>query len=288
MGSGRNTLVLGSKNLNLENWKVIHPNGKHMFTCGEDKIKWYMLRGLGVITNNFEMTFNFEPNGLGYDDDDFGKALRINRCVVSGIEINLQRHHIVPYCYRTYFPEAFKSKSHHDVVLINDKKHADYEKEASKFKDEIAKLYDEKTIGEYNQQYVAKIREYGKHYSEMIYNLNCIFSQYHIINHEDKLIKIKIVSEKTGIDFKILCSFNYIQLYKLLLLIKEEHQKLNNNFRKHQKKYYDHSYAVVKKLDTEEKLEEFVKLWRNHFMEIAKPQFMPYGWSVDFKVKRNL
>ena len=32
----------GGKNLNTENWKVYHPNGKHMFTCGEKKASWYL------------------------------------------------------------------------------------------------------------------------------------------------------------------------------------------------------------------------------------------------------
>lgn len=284
----RNTLVLGSKNLNIENWRVYHPDGKHMFTCGEDKIKWYMSRGLGEVTGDFEMTFNFEPNGWGYDDDEFGKGLRINRCVVSGIEYDLQRHHIVPFCYRSYFPEAFKSKSHHDVVLINDKKHSDYEKEASKFKDEIAKLYGVKTIGEYNSEYVAKIREYGKKYSELVYNITILFSKFHNLTYNEKISRLKIISEKTGIDFETLSNYNYIQLYKLLLIIKEEHVRMNNEFRKKQKKFYDHSYHVVQKLDTEEKLEEFVKLWRTHFIETTNPQYMPQGWSIDFKVKRNL
>lgn len=60
------------------------------------------------------------------------------------------------------------------------------------------------------------------------------------------------------------------------------------NFERSKKKFYDHSYHVVQKLDTEEKLEEFVKLWRTHFIETTNPQYMPQGWSIDFKVKRNL
>jgi hypothetical protein len=284
----RNTLILGSKNLNIENWRVYHPDGKHMFTCGEDKIKWYMSRGLGSITGEYEMTFNFIPNGWGYDDDEFGKGMRVNRCVVTGVDYDLQRHHIVPFCYRKYFPEAFKSKSHHDVVLINDIKHADYEKEANKFKDKIAEIYGVRTIGDYNTEYVSKIREQGKKYSELVYNITLLFSKYHVLKYSEKIERLKNISNMTNIDFDFLCSLNYIQLYKLLLKIKEENVKLGNSFRKDKKKYYDHSYYVVQKLDTEEKIEEFVKLWRNHFIEVTNPQFMPQGWSIDFKVKRNI
>lgn len=287
---GRNTLVLGSKNLSVENWKVYHPNGRHMFTCGEDKINWYLSRGLGEISGDFKMTFNFTPNGYGYDDDeaDFGKSARINQCVVSGVDHDLQRHHIVPFCYRTFLPEAFKSKSHHDVVLINDKEHARYEREALKFKDEIARIYGVKTINECNVDYVAKLREFGKNHSELVYNLTTLFAKFHTMTYDEKLVKLRLISDKTGIDYDKLCSFNYIQLYKLLELIKENYKKMNIKYRKEQKAENNHSYLVVQKLDTDEKIIEFVKLWRKHFIEVAKPMFLPNGWSVDFKVKRNL
>lgn len=51
---------------------------------------------------------------------------------------------------------------------------------------------------------------------------------------------------------------------------------------------FDHGYYVVQKLDTEEKIEEFVKLWRNHFINTMKPKFMPKGWSVDFRIKTKI
>ena len=135
------TLKKGGKKLSLENWKVYHPNGKHMFTCGDSKAYWYLDRTddngipLAEKISEFEIRLTFEPKGDGYSEkDDFGKSDRLIRCVVSGQEDNLQRHHIVPYCYRTYFPVEYKSKNHHDVVLITDKLHEEYEREANKLK----------------------------------------------------------------------------------------------------------------------------------------------------------
>ena len=40
--------------------------------------------------------------------------------------------------------------------------------------------------------------------------------------------------------------------------------------------------------DTEEKIMEFVKLWRTHFIETMKPKYMPQGWSINFRIKTKL
>jgi hypothetical protein len=42
-------LQLESRNFNNGNWKVLHPNGKHMFTCSEKKAMWYIEKGLAVF-----------------------------------------------------------------------------------------------------------------------------------------------------------------------------------------------------------------------------------------------
>ena len=79
-----NTLKLGSKNLNSENWKVFHPNGKHMFTCGEKKVKWYLDRKLAVIIGIKSIELSFNPKGSGFEDNEvFGRSIRETKCVVS-------------------------------------------------------------------------------------------------------------------------------------------------------------------------------------------------------------
>jgi len=71
----------------------------------------------------------------------------------------------------------------------------------------------------------------------------------------------------------------------MYLIIKEKHETKMLNFKNNNRKHYDHGYHVVKKLDTEEKMVKFVKLWRNHFIETTSPKHMPTGWSVDFRIK---
>jgi hypothetical protein len=285
-----NILQIGSKNLSSENWKVCHPSGRHMFTCGEKKALWYLERNLAKLINGertIKLTFN--PKGNGFEDnEEFGRSMRIVRCVVTGVSDSLQRHHIVPYCYRTYFPEQYKSKNHHDVVLMNFEIHSEYEQKANAFKDEVAKIYDVKTIGELNSEYTTKLRELGKPNAIVLNTIHSIFKTYGRLSHDELLNKLQYIADNSDLSFEILIGYNYIQLYKLYLLLRQDHIEELYQFKGIYRKLYDHGYHVAQKLDTEEKIEDFVKLWRNHFIETMQPKFMPNGWSIDFRIKTKI
>lgn len=284
-----NILKRGGKNLDLENWFVYHPNGKHMFTCGSKKAHWYLDRDLAKQIGPFKIKFTFEPNGLGYDDDeDFGRAVREPICVVTGREDNLQRHHIVPYCYRSHFSSKYKSKNHHDVVLLNADVHSEYEKEADKFKDEIAHVYGIKTISEYNAAYVRALRDISKDNSVLISKIAILFKRYGQLPREAILENLKYVSKRIDLSMDFMCNLNYIQLLKLYNILKSEIEENTYEFKGRHRKFYDHGWHLVQKLNSDEKIFDFVKLWRKHFIETMNPQYMPEGWSIDFRYKTKL
>jgi hypothetical protein len=260
-----------------------------MFTCGEKKASWYLERGLAKLIGKKKIALTFSPKGNGFEDnEEFGRSIREARCIVSGLEDGLQRHHIVPYCYRSYFPEQFKSKNHHDVVLINHEIHSQYEQLANSFKDEIARIFNVKTIGEFNIDYTNKLREVGKPNAIVLNAIHSVFKTYGRISRETLIGKIREISELTGVPFDTLKKFNYIQYYKFYLLLKIQHEKEIYEFKEANRKLYDHGYHVVKQLDTEEKIEDFVKLWRNHFIDTMQPKYMPTGWSIDFRIKTKI
>ena len=284
-----NILQIGSKNLSSENWKVYHPSGRHMFTCGEKKAYWYLERNLAKLTGERMIELTFIPKGNGFEDnEEFGRSSRIVQCVVTGISEGLQRHHIVPYCYRTYFPEIYKSKNHHDVVLMNFEIHSEYEQKANDFKDEIARIYNVKTIGELNAEYTLKLRELGKPNAIILNTIHSIFKIYGRLSREELIDKLHYVADNSNLSFETLVKYNYIQLFKLYQLLREDHINEIYKFKGIYRKQYDHGYHVVQKLDTEEKIEDFVKLWRNHFVDTMQPLFMPTGWSVDFRIKTKI
>jgi len=284
-----NILKYGSKNLNTENWKVYHPSGRHMFTCGEKKAQWYLDRDLAIEFKTKKIKLLFTPRGNGFEDnEEFGRGIRESRCVVGGLEEGLQRHHIVPYCYRTYFPKAFKSKNHHDVVLINHEIHSDYEQLANQFKDEIGRMFNVKSINEFNIEYTTKLREIGKKNSILLNAIHSLFKCYNKIPHKVILEKLQFISNETEIPFNRIKGYSYVQMYKMYELLEEQHIIETEAFKVENRKLYDHGYHVVQKLDTDEKIEDFVKLWRNHFIDTMQPQFMPTGWSIDFRIKTKI
>ncbi|MFW5847766.1 MAG: hypothetical protein ACOCVF_02490 [bacterium] len=282
-------LKIGSKNLNTENWKVFHPNGKHMFTCGEKKAYWYLERELAKNIGKKKIQLTFEPKGDGFEsDEEFGLAGRIVQCVVSGEKEELQRHHIVPYCYRSWFPEEYKSKNHHDVVLVTYKIHEQYEMHASRFKDQLALEYGVPSLKECNLNYTKFLTDYANGRIKLLSRFHSIFRSSGNLPPEKIMEILRDVSMYTHIRLKLLLSFNYMQLYKLYRYLYSKHEKEFAYIKEENKKRFDHGMLLVSKLDTEEKLEEFIKRWRKHFIDTMNPPYMPIGWSIDFKVKVEL
>lgn len=289
MRNKSNILKIGGKNLDLENWKVYHPNGRHMFTCGGKKAKWYLKRNLAVEIGNFEIKFTFEPKGYGFaDNEEFGRVIREAKCVVTGVDYDLQRHHIVPYCYRSQFPEKYKSKNHHDVVLINQDKHAEYELKATEFKDVLAERYGVDTISDYNKEYSLKLREFNKNKTHTLSRINALFKGFGNLSEETIYTNLKFISENTGLTVSFLKKCTYIQLYKLYCILQEEYTRDLYEFKGQNANLYDHGWHLVQKLNTDTKVVEFVKLWRTHFIETMNPQFMPDGWSINFRHKTRV
>lgn len=283
-------LQLESRNFNNGNWKIFHPNGKHMFTCSEKKAMWYVEKGLGELQDDPNcVTLTFEPKGYGYEEGEiFGIAGRKIMCVVTGESEGLQRHHIVPYCYRSHFPDEYKSKNHHDVVLVTYKIHEEYERHASVYKNEMARIYGVPTLNELNLEYTKLLSQYSSDKVKMLSRFHSIFKNYENMPQETIKEILYVVSKYTDISKQRMLKLNFIQLYKLYLLLRKYHEKEFETYKDENKHRYDHGYHVVSKLDTHEKLEEFVKMWRTHFIETMKPPYMPDGWRVDFRVKVEL
>jgi len=279
-------LQRGSKNLSNENWKVYHPNGKHMFTCGERKADWYVERNLAEIIGEKEIQLTFIPRGYGFKDDEtFGLSGRNISCVVTGIKDNLQRHHIVPYCYRRHFKEAYKTKNHHDVVLVTYSVHQYYERFATQFKDQLAIEFGVKNLNDCNYLFTKELSDFAKLKIKTLSGLHSVFRAYGKISQPKIIEVLKLTSETTGIDFEFLKTLNYIQLFKLYSELKNHYNEEFEGFKQKKSLEHDHGYQVVKQLDTHEKIEDFVRIWRKHFIDTMNPPYMPDGWSIDFRCK---
>jgi len=283
-GSSRTNKIYG-------NCKVYSPSGNLMFLCVEKKAKWYLdrfdketgeplaikIRHINSTANSL-MTFfglhprelkiqlNFNPKDEGNKGDKYSLAKKENRCVVTGSRVLriLTTHHITPHEYRKFMPDEYKSANSHDVVAIVSDEHYEYEFEADKLKELLAKKYDAPINGQrkinhplfYAIKSANAIKNYGEGMPEGDLN-----------NHKEKIRKYsgqKRVTQKL--------------IDKLINTDYEEASRMKS-----------HGEIVIEKilLEGEGAMQEFVEMWREHFLKNTKPKYMPKHWDVKRRASRK-
>jgi hypothetical protein len=285
----RKTRVVLTENSNKNrnrNCKVYHPDGKLMFVNSEKKAKWYIEKTGAIILKEEdgrikEIQLTFEPKGTGFEEDDsFGLSIQEFKCVVTGSSENLTRHHIIPYSYRKHMPIEYKSRNHHDVVLMTDFEHDKYERIVNKLKDDLHKRYNIPSVNEGNNmnlnksicvKYMSRILGYIKavSYANLPESKRKSMSNI-ILNYYN----LKFNKDRKRITENLKC-----QLVEYL----QEHIKDT----RHNTTIDTHKMLVDKLISIGE-LDSFVIMWRQHFIDIVKPKYMPIGWKVDYKVKTDL
>lgn len=243
------------------NYKVHAPTGELMFRCGEDKANWYLSRNLATISpaDPKSITLTFEPKGKGFVGQTFFLQERDNRCVVCGVREDLSRHHVVPYCYRVNFPHHIREHNYHDILPVCVNCHSAYEEFfALTLRKELATKYDAPLHGlsdshldslEFRARKgaIALLRHGSRMPQERRLELFCWLNDY-------------LGRPPTEDDIKATAG--------LLVDTKDPN-------------YKSHGKLVVEKLTS---LQDFVELWRLHFIASMNPKFLPEGWDPKMPV----
>lgn len=235
------------------NWQVHSPEGILMFRCDEKKAMWYVNRKLGSVVSDNPKTvqLNFKPNGLGNHQRKYGLNEMINICVVCGTTHFLTRHHVVPHCYRKYFPIEIKSHNFHDVLSLCIDCHDRYERKADDYKLQLSNLYDAPINGErVDNKQILRVKRLASS-----------------LNNFKYLMPIKRVNE-IKLEIKKILGLKKLHKSRLkkILNVKIEYSKRT------------HGEIVVSKV---EDIEEFMKSWRKHFIENNNCKFLPKNWSIE-------
>lgn len=244
------------------NYHVESPQGRVMFHCSNQKVLWYLNRDLVDIVSDDPPTvrFKFLPNGPGHVGDEYYLTTKVNRCVVCGTTHGLNRHHVLPYCFRRFMPEEIKDHSYHDVLLMCLDCHERYEGEANKFKVELGQqfgvslndgggaLYDP-DVGKTVKAARAIIRHGEKipqpRLDELYQHLRDWYGKDDITQAElEAAAELKAWSKPEG--------------------------------------YVEFGEFIVSQVDPQ----EFAERWREHFVETMQPQFLPQYWSVERPIQR--
>lgn len=247
-----------NKNYPYDNISMLDPRGKFLSFIDKKKAKWYIKKDLAELTDPKTLKLKFEPNIRSRlepnditDDHIFYKTPRENICVVCGCTDNLTKHHIVPYRYRRHFPNTLKSRSSYDIITMCVTDHEKYEI--------FSNALHNKLIKNYHPAITNILRE---------------------IKATDKINKAirKVHQNKAPLD--------KIEAARIILLDKfgdSDPMAL---------KYLDagplHSEIYKTIVDNITDYDQFIIMWRKHFVEFANPQFLPKNWIDLINIVRRI
>ena len=233
-------------------------SGKEMFRCAERKMNWYLTRGLAEKIGDNPPLFKllFDPKGPGHHGDGFFLQDRENKCVVCGSLEELTKHHVVPYCYRRFFPKVYNRYGTYDVMMLCESDHVSYERHSTQLKLKLADEFEAPLNGRVPAESLEK-RAGDK----------VIRTAATLIKHGDKIPEprktelLSIIKEFLGKD--VVASEDLEQLTRIV------ETKIEVT---------PHGQIVVSKITS---IDDFNVRWRKHFYEIMSPQFLPKYWDVE-------
>lgn len=241
-----------------DNCKVYSPTGELMFRCDSDKLRWYLKKNLAELLPGEENSIRllFTPKGNGFINNAFFLQDRDNRCVVCGTTNDLSRHHVVPYSYRIHFPLHIRQHNYHDIMPVCVSCHSIYEENyALNLRQNLSFKYD------------APLHGYVPNSHDSI--------EYRVRKGAFALARHgRSMSEQRKLEmFDLLCK------YMGKTPTEADVKFLADGFIRKGKTtgdYKSHGQLVIEKVTD---LQEFVELWRYHFLECMKPKYIPEGWN---------
>ncbi|XP_065674256.1 exonuclease 3'-5' domain-containing protein 2 [Hydra vulgaris] len=253
-----------------ENCYLLAPDGKILATINQNKAKWYLQKGLGFIDceEPFTVRLLFQPHyGTSSDDGEYYTTVKQNVCVVCGRSENLVRKMVVPHDYRKHFPVELKGHTSHDVLLLclhchRTAQHADDALRQELATKHLAPLGTKERMILIDNPVLLKIRSAAK----------ALFNQKSKIPYLRKIELETIIKDYYGVET---ISENLLR------------DALNMNVKITNESFqYLHGEKVVKDIIREDRLFNFIRMWRQHFLDVMQPKYMPELWSVDHNIQK--
>jgi hypothetical protein len=240
-----------AQNSIYESYKMLDIDGNFLCYCNQKKAMWYISRNLANWTEEKVFKLNFEPKGKGKSDIDFYSQVLENKCVVCGSLHHLNKHHVVPYVFRSRLPVQYKSRNHHDIVPLCVDCHEEYESYANELKKELANNLGVK----FNSEKLTQEEKHNKKILQAQITLEKVRKGVFTNIPQDRILELeKIASEPITIEF--------VTNHKVIWADK-----------------------IVEDVLSKNNLFEFYKMWRKHFVDIMNPQFLPNYWKIDSPVE---
>lgn len=249
-----------------DNILVKNQDGLEIFTCDFKRANWYLTRNLAKVESEVPMiiTLKFKTNGLGHYGDPYFLQDFKNVCVVCGTTKNLTRHHVFPQQFNKFVPRQFKNfmrSNSYNVKLLCVKCHVDYEKVATEFKIEILEK------AGYNFK-----RHTPEHFDKAKRAAWALFNYSNAIQKKDypKLFGRleKFFNKKySEYDFTVEVIEDIVYLNSLMNHLESMNKGYESFFKE--------------KIVTLDDLNDFVIMWRKHFVDTMWPRYLPKYWDIE-------
>lgn len=238
-----------------DNCLVFDVQGNTLFRCDAKKMQWYLSRNLAEKISDAppQIRLLFETAGPGHIGDPFFLEKRQNVCVVCGTGHDLTRHHILPHCYRRFFPRNLDRFGTYDVMALCVEHHHNYEHVANELRRKLADVYNAPVNGVGGRS----CPDTGR----------AVRAAWALLRYRDKLPKPKL----SELERRVSEFFGALPSHEVLM-------ELTQNNRTTVK---THAEMVVEKLQDLDTINHFVIMWRKHFIETMEPKFLPDHWDVE-------
>lgn len=256
------------KHNGYQNCAVYSPDGELMFRCAVKRARWYLKRDLAVILSDdpLRIRLTFEPQGRGHAGNAYYLAPKKNRCVVCGREDRLTKHHVVPLCYRKFFPEDLKSHTSYDVFLVCADHHEEYEEHAWNFKVELGEEYSA-PVNKPKQK--AEAEPLDKEFARACKAASALERHGHQIPDARKRELEAVIAGYAEEGESAEETKNRLVAYRSARYDKKE-DTTNAD-----------SETWMKVVERVEDLGNFIRRWRRHFVDNMNPQYLPDHWEVE-------
>ncbi|XP_071089719.1 exonuclease 3'-5' domain-containing protein 2-like [Haliotis cracherodii] len=248
-------------------------SGKLIQRCDIFKAEWYLEKNLGrkisddpfivQLKYELEMTNEDEVHDNLYEDNEDTVAM----CVVCGRTHAFIKKYVIPTEYKRYFhrvlksarrsqnililcPDCYQVSSQHDAILRQQLAH--------KCNAPLDSGAGSKTVTDYELQKVKAAAKALKFNREKIPQARVQELESTVMDFfEVTSLEPEIIEQASEMDVKVVNS-----------------------------SYVSHGKKVVMYYRADNKLYEFEKMWRQHFLETMQPKHMPPFWTVDFRDKQ--
>jgi hypothetical protein len=240
----------------FDNCLITAPDGQALSRCGLKKLQWYLDRDLAelIADNPPTIRLRFEPSGRRGLDDPLLLDGKPNECVVCGVTEDLTRHHLIPYSFIKHMEVEYKMDIIRDIFPLCRSCHNNYEKKSYHKREELAQRFNVPMNGLERQELLRVHR--------------AMSASIALSKHQHKMPPAR--REELFVIVR-----NFLNKEEIT---NEDLKQISNYRVKERPDYVTFSRYVAQHVTD---YNEFAKEWREHFVAVMQPKFMPKKWRVD-------